>query len=79
MNIQGVLSTGLTFLKDLTMSNFGRTPCIGFVTTGSAGTFRLRRRLRSDFAQHDSGNIPKRGQGGFLNLPEQSWDNLDVE
>jgi hypothetical protein len=54
MNIQGVLSTGLTFLKDLTMSNFGRTPCIRIVTTGSAGMFRLRRRIRSDFAQHDS-------------------------
>jgi hypothetical protein len=56
MNIQGVLSTGLTFLKDVNMSNFGKTPCIGMVTTGSAGMFRLRRRMRSDFAQHDSGN-----------------------
>jgi hypothetical protein len=70
MNIQGVLSTGLTFLKDVNMSNFGKTPCIGMVTTGSAGMFRLRRRMRSDFAQHDSGNAANAVKG-FLNLAGQ--------
>jgi hypothetical protein len=63
VNIQGVLSTALTFLKDVTMSNFGGTPCIGMLTTGSAGMFRLRRRMRSDFAQHDSGNAANAGKG----------------
>jgi hypothetical protein len=45
------------------MSSFGGTPCIGMVTTGSAGMFRLRRRIRSDFAQHDSGNTANAGKG----------------
>jgi hypothetical protein len=45
------------------MSNFGRTPCIRIVTTGSAGMFRLRRRIRSDFAQHDSGNAANAVKG----------------
>jgi hypothetical protein len=32
----------------------GRTPCIGIVTNGCTGIFRLRRRIRSGFAQHDN-------------------------
>jgi hypothetical protein len=41
-----------------------------YVTTGSAGMFRLRRRMRSDFAQHDSGNAANAVKG-FLNLAGQ--------
>jgi hypothetical protein len=39
------------------MSDFGRTPRIGIVTTGCTRMFRLRRRVRSDFAQHDRGEL----------------------
>jgi hypothetical protein len=39
MNIQGVLSTALTFLKDVTISNFGRTPCIAWLQPAAPGCF----------------------------------------
>jgi hypothetical protein len=41
----------------VSMSDFGRIPCAGMGTTGCTGMFRLRRRMRSDSAQHDSGGI----------------------
>jgi hypothetical protein len=41
--------------KRVTISDFGRTSRIGIVTTGCTGMFRLRRRMRSDSAQHDRG------------------------
>jgi hypothetical protein len=62
------------------MSNFGGTPWIGMVTTGSAGMFRLRRRIRSDFAQHDSGNAANAVKGVFSTCQSKAgiilmWSN----
>ena len=54
MQIQGVLSILSVSEARVTNPDFGRTPCIGVVTTGGTGMFRLRRRMRSDFAQHDT-------------------------
>jgi hypothetical protein len=34
-------------------SSFGKTPCTGIVTNSCTGILRLRRRMRSDFAQGD--------------------------